>query len=68
KRTIFTKDIKCTMIEMVRQCPLLWDTTIEQYRRIDLKRTHWDRIAQAVGSKFTGIIYIIYLFNLLNLL
>lgn len=43
------------MIQMIKQCPLLWDTTIEQYRRTDLKRMHWDRIAQALGPKFTGI-------------
>lgn len=49
---------------MVRQCSLLWDTTTEQYRRTDLKRIHWDQIAQALGSKFTGI-YIIYFISLL---
>ncbi|XP_011687032.1 PREDICTED: uncharacterized protein LOC105449474 [Wasmannia auropunctata] len=58
KNDLFTKDVECSMIEMVKQCPLLWDTTMEQYRRTDLKRVHWDRIAQALGPKFTGdIVY-----------
>lgn len=56
KSNIFTRDIECVMIEMVTQRPLLWDTTIEQYRRTDLKRMHWDEIAEALGPKnFTDI-------------
>lgn len=51
----FTKDIECLMIEMIKQRPLLWDTTVDEYRRTDLKRAHWDEIAQALGSNFIGI-------------
>lgn len=54
KCDLFTKDIECIMIDMVRQRPLLWDTSVPQYRRNDLKRMHWDEIAQALGPQFTG--------------
>lgn len=60
----FTKDIEYTMIQMVRERPLLWDTTKEEYRRTDLKRLHWDEIAEALGYNFTGMyIRFIYFFS-----
>ncbi|XP_071580102.1 uncharacterized protein [Temnothorax nylanderi] len=54
KSDLFTKEIECILIQMVRQRPLLWDISTEEYRRTDLKRTHWDQIAEALGPKFTG--------------
>ncbi|XP_018374145.1 PREDICTED: uncharacterized protein LOC108768268 [Trachymyrmex cornetzi] len=39
---------------MVRQRPLLWDVCLPGYRRTDLKRMHWDQIAEALGPTFTG--------------
>ncbi|XP_077260477.1 uncharacterized protein LOC143896448 [Temnothorax americanus] len=54
KSDLFTKEIECILIQMVRQRHLLWDTSTEEYRRTDLKRMHWDQIAEALGPKFTG--------------
>ncbi|KYN11095.1 hypothetical protein ALC57_16754 [Trachymyrmex cornetzi] len=61
KNDLFNKEIECILIEMVRQRPLLWDVCLPGYRRTDLKRMHWDQIAEALGPTFTGIsIYLIY--------
>lgn len=51
---LFTKEIEYQLIAMVKQCPLLWDVILEDYRRTDLKRSHWDQIAQALGPDFKG--------------
>jgi len=61
----FTKDIECIIIEMVKQRPILWNTTLEEYRRTDLKRMHWDQIAQALGPNFTGRSDLLILFYII---
>ncbi|XP_018313297.1 uncharacterized protein [Mycetomoellerius zeteki] len=42
---------------MVRQRPLLWDVCLPEYRRTDLKRMHWDQIAEALGPRFTDMVH-----------
>jgi len=61
----FTEDIECIFIEMVKQRPILWNTTLEEYRRTDLKRMHWDQIAQALGPNFTGRSGLLILFYII---
>ncbi|KYM97055.1 hypothetical protein ALC62_12272 [Cyphomyrmex costatus] len=61
KNDLFKKETESVLIEMVRQRPILWDVRQPEYRRTDLKRMHWDQIAESLGSKFTGIsTYLIY--------
>jgi len=61
----FTKDIECIIIEMVKQRPILWNTTLEEYRQTDLKRMHWDQIAQALSPNFTGRSDLLILFYII---
>lgn len=54
KADIFTKETEFMLIELVECRPILWDSTSELYKRIDLKDAVWEEVARSLGSQFSG--------------
>ncbi|XP_077279211.1 uncharacterized protein LOC143906811 [Temnothorax americanus] len=54
KKSIFTNELDFHLVEEVERRPILWDCTLDIYRRNDLKSNAWDQVATALGPNFTS--------------
>lgn len=53
-KNLFTLEKEILLIQLVQSRPILWDPTIEEYKRADKKRGKWDEIVAAMGPGYTG--------------
>lgn len=49
-----SEDAEIILIHLVRARPILWDATMDEYRRTDLKEIYWKEIAQRTEVHFTS--------------
>ncbi|XP_012522684.1 uncharacterized protein LOC105828745 [Monomorium pharaonis] len=50
----FNNELDFYLVEEVERRPMLWDCTLDVYRRNDLKKNAWEQIATALGPNFTS--------------
>ncbi|KAJ8678343.1 hypothetical protein QAD02_014130 [Eretmocerus hayati] len=46
----YRKDHQILLCQLVEQRPILWDATLDSYRRANLKKPLWNEIARILGS------------------
>lgn len=54
KVEIWTKEKEDLFIDLVEKCPVIWNVSCKNYKRVDIKYSHWHQIAEILGPSFDG--------------
>ncbi|KAK3922208.1 Transcription factor Adf-1 [Frankliniella fusca] len=54
KLKIWTSELEFQLIHEVRSRPILWDISLADYRRNDLKEVHWEEVANKLGHNISS--------------
>lgn len=54
KENIWTIETELALVDLVCSRPILWNTSLADYRRTDLKEIQWEAIAKILDPQFSG--------------